>query len=154
MSKYKKFKKEVKACSSAMLNMPGHHSVAGVSWYINGKFEATVDAESKKDGDKRGTVNIDAAVTISDCFKQVKLDFNTDTYHRPNKEDKDDRRNAVHKITTLIEHLTQFREKLLEAHKLYQLSRQFHEGIKDEDDEESEAVTFEEVIRLAHEHLV
>lgn len=77
------------------LNLPGHHSMANIVASITNEREENIE---------KGERWIDIHLGIADCNRTISLAI--DYY---SKEDRD---NALHKVDTLINTLTEFREAL------------------------------------------
>jgi hypothetical protein len=105
----KVFKKEVKANGSKMLNIPGQHSVACIVWNV----DSHVEISTRHNGNVR--LNIDGDLSISDCHRNVRLDFSVDVYGSPDDEQNAQLENVLYKVDTMIEALHEFRAKMKES---------------------------------------
>lgn len=83
----------------ALLNRTGHHSTAAIVAEVQDMSDMPADRTEYWD-------NIpDAIVQISDCNRSVNIEINWDT--------EDDRSNSLHKIDTMLDTLTEFRQYLV-----------------------------------------
>ena len=76
------------------LNLPGHHSMANI----------VADIKKYSGDEEKGERWIEIHVGIADCNRTISLAFDYD--------DKEGRDNSLHKVDTLINTLTEFREAL------------------------------------------
>jgi len=85
----------------AALNKDGHHSVATIAWSI----EVAKPKYRPKDREE-----ITGEISISDCSRVISLDISIDAYNAHSLKENYD--NAVFKIDTMIEQLTQCKDVL------------------------------------------
>lgn len=76
------------------LNLPGHHSMANI----------VTDIRKYSGNEEKGERWIEIHVGIADCDRKITLAFDY--------ENEEDRKNSLHKVDTLINTLTEFREAL------------------------------------------
>lgn len=77
------------------LNLPGHHSMANI---------VTSITKERDDDVEKGNRWVDIHLGIADCSRTISLVIDYYT--------KEDRQNALHKVDTMINTLTEFREAL------------------------------------------
>ena len=90
-----KDKNEVIFSKREFLNLPGHHSMANIVASITKYRDEDVE---------KGQRWIDIHLGIADCNRTITLSIDYDG--------EEDRKNALHKVDTLIDTLTEFREAL------------------------------------------
>lgn len=89
-------KNNVIFCKREFLNLPGHHSMANIV--------ASITKYRDEDIEKNERRWVDIHLGIADCSRTITLSIDHDSY--------EDRENALFKVDTLINTLTEFREAL------------------------------------------
>ena len=107
--------------SAKLLNKEGFESVAAISAKVYSMIGYDdVPSES-----------VDADVNISDCSRVVTLSFTV--------EDDDELGNATHKISTMINVLMAFNNKLVEAHAIAKANKISNDKKREEEKKNKEA---------------
>ena len=98
------------------LNLPGHHSMANI----------VTDIKKYNGDEEKGERWIDIHVGIADCNRSISLAFDY--------EDKEGRENSLHKVDTLINVLTEFREALEKEMKYQNRLERRRKRLKEEEE--------------------
>ena len=104
-------------CKREFLNMPGHHSMANIVTSITKYRDEDIE---------KGHRYVEIHVGIADCSRTITVAWDYD--------DEADRKNSLHKIDTLINTLTEFREALEKELKYQARLERRRNRIKDEED--------------------
>ena len=122
---------QVRVSERHFLNLPGHHAGAFVHVFIEDTSERALEAHRYRDG---GLWNPSPRLIleIADCSHRIELEFDV--------SEASERQNSFHKIDTLIESLTKFREGLVAEARLYKDRDQEICEARDERDLGSSAV--------------
>ena len=100
------------------LNLPGHHSMANIVASIT---------KDRDDDIEKGNRWVDIHLGVADCSRTISLAFDYYT--------KEDRDNALHKVDTMINTLTEFREALEKELKYQNRLERRRERLRKEEEE-------------------
>lgn len=92
------------------LNLPGFHDSAYIVTYVEDTSEREPET-SEYGGEEKYNVEPRIILEIADCSESINLEFELYNAHR--------RQNSFHKIDTLIEALTEFKEALRQESAIY-----------------------------------
>lgn len=97
--------------NARMLNIPGNHENALISWNVKFDIEVQTYFDKSSNEEKLGYVNdrVHASLVLTDCFKQIKLDLDSDN--------KDDLKNSLYKLQVITEEIEKIRQAIIEAHR-------------------------------------
>lgn len=116
-------KEEVIYRNSTLLNIPGYHSTAAIS----------IDLAMTSYKDNEHMPYIDGAINISDCDRRMQLDMSAYT--------PESTANCIHKLNSLVEILTEARNKLIKGvsdfNNRYHLAEQEKAATKKREDVEA-----------------
>ena len=90
-------RKRIKFANNSLLNLPGHHSTAAISW--------NVIVEPSRN-------HAPSDLDISDCSRAINLAFIVD-------DELEDFENSIFKVNVLISELNKFKKALYKARKIH-----------------------------------
>ncbi len=123
--KIKKFEIIRNHSDSRMLNLPGNHSKAGVSWFV--KSDINIKASTHPYID----VDIDAELLITDCFKGVTLDFHISDGRNYDVADKF--KNSLYKLDRLTESIQELKMHIAQSYEDYMVLKEVMKDYPKED---------------------
>lgn len=126
------------------INLPSHNNMANIITDISINRYIGDDCE-EGEFDKLENRHIEATLNIADCDRKITLDIETDN--------EQERENSLHKVTVLIDTLTEFKSALIEEFKI-QVEREKlvkENRIKEKLKEEEERAKSGEVVKKEEE---